>query len=265
MNVQQHNDEQELEPSATEQEQAQPEDPQSFFSHLEELRKRIMLALLGVLVGCLISGIFVTEIMDVALLRPATVAKLELQNLRPFGQAFLYFKVIFVTGIIIAMPYVLYQLWLFIAPGLYEHERSWARQITFFTTLCFAAGISFAYFIMIPTMLKFAAGFGSEQIKNIIDITEYFGFVSTTLLAAGVIFELPMISFVLARVGMLSAAFMRQYRRHAMVIILILAAVLTPTPDPVNQLIFAVPLWFLYEISIFIVKGVERRTAVSQS
>lgn len=230
-----------------------------FLGHLQELRKRVIWAIVGIIIGCIISGVFINQLMDWILLRPATSVHMNLQNLRPFGQAFLYFKIIFVVGIIIAIPFILYQLWKFIAPGLYLRERRWVSKITFFTSLCFFIGVAFAYFVMIPTMLNFAASFGSSDIKNIIDINEYFSFVSMMMLASGLIFEMPMISFVLSRVGILTPKFLRKYRRHSLVVILIIAAILTPTPDPINQLIFATPLFMLYEISIIISKLAEKR------
>lgn len=233
----------------------------SFFGHLEELRKRIVWALLGLIIASVAAGFFAQQIMDYILLRPAIIAKVELQNLRPFGQAFLFFKVILVSGVVISMPFTLYQIWKFVAPGLHEHERNWAGKITGFTTLCFLCGVAFAYWVMIPTMLEFSANFGTTSIKNIIDITEYFGFITTTVLGSGLIFELPMISYVLTRVGILTPQWMKQHRRHAIVVILVIAAVLTPSPDPVNQLIFAAPLWVLFEISIIISKFAVKKKA----
>lgn len=230
----------------------------SFFDHLGELRKRIILSLVFIGLGCVVTGIFAEEIMEEILLKPALIANLSLQNLKPFGQPFLFFKVILITGVILAFPFVLFQLWKFIAPGLYENEKKWARKITLFTSLCFFSGVFFAYFIMIPSMLKFAASFGTDYIKNQIDINEFFSFITMILLGAGLIFEMPMVTYILSRVGILTPVFMRKYRRHAIILILIIAAVITPTPDPVSQLIFAVPLYILYEISIWISKGVTK-------
>ncbi|GAB1430774.1 hypothetical protein MASR2M18_16080 [Ignavibacteria bacterium] len=234
----------------------------SFFGHLEELRKRIMFALLGLMAGCIISGIFADQIINYALMLPAQAAGLPLQNRLVFGQVFLYFKVILASGVVVAMPFILFQLWKFVAPGLYAHERNWAGKITAFTSICFLSGVAFAYWVMIPSMLKFTAHFNKfGGAENKFDITEYFGFITTTAISAGLIFELPMIAYVLTRVGMLTAEWMRNYRRYAIVLILIVAAVLTPSPDPVNQLIFAAPLWVLYEISIIISKfAVKKRT-----
>lgn len=225
---------------------------QTFFGHLKELRKRLVLIVIGVLAGAAIVGIFVEQIMDGVLLRPALEANLDLQNLRVFGKPILYFKVIVVGGIIVSFPYILYQIWKFIEPALYSVEKYWARNITFFTSFCFLLGISFAYFVMIPSMLEFSANFGTDVIRNLIDINEYWGFILMMLLASGIFFEMPMISFVLSRMGLLTPRFLRKYRRHSIVVILIIAAILTPSPDPVNQLIFALPIYVLYEISIII-------------
>ena len=224
----------------------------SFFDHLEELRLRIGLAVLGLVIGCIIAGAFVDQLMNWVLLKPAASVNMELQNLRPFGQAFLYFKVVIMAGLIISMPYTLYQLWKFIAPGLYEKERRWAGNITIYTSFCFLVGVAFAYWIMIPVMLSFTASFGSNLIKNSIDVTEYFSFITTTLLSAGLIFELPMIAYILSKIGIISPEMLRKYRRHSIVVILILAAALTPSTDPVSQLVFAAPLMVLYEISILV-------------
>ncbi|MBD1209888.1 MAG: twin-arginine translocase subunit TatC [Ignavibacteria bacterium] len=227
---------------------------QGFFQHLEELRGRLFKAVLAVLVGCVGAGYFVNDIMNLILLKPAVTSKLELQNLRPFGQQFLYVKVILVSGVVVAFPFVMYQLWKFIEPGLYAHERRWAGRITALTTICFMLGVSFAYFVMIPGMLQFTVSFGTANIKNIIDIGEYFSFMIMTILGAGLIFELPMITFVLSSIGLVTSAMMRKYRRHAIVVILFIAAIITPSPDPINQLIFACPLYILYEISIVIAR-----------
>jgi len=230
----------------------------SFFDHLEELRARIFKALAAVLVGCLACGFFVNDIMNLILLKPATDVGLKLQNLRPFGQPFLYFKVIFASGLVLAFPFILHQLWRFVAPGLYEHERRWAGRVTAFTTLCFMVGIAFAYFVMLPGMLKFSVDFGTSAIQNVIDVSEYFSFIVMTILSAGLIFELPMITFVLSSIGLVTPKLMRTYHRHAIIAILVLAAILTPSPDPVNQLIFAVPLYGLYLLSIG-VSGIAAR------
>ncbi len=226
----------------------------NFLDHLGELRKRIIVSLIAVILCSTIAGIFINFIMENILLKPAFNANLPLQNLVPFGQPFLYFKTILVCGIILAVPIILYQIWLFIAPGLYEKEKKWAGKITLYTSLCFFCGVAFSYFIMIPSMLSFANKFGTEIIKNSIDINAYFGFFVMILLASGVMFEMPMISYVLSKFGIINSSFLRKYRRHSIIVILIFAAVLTPTPDPITQAIFSAPLLILYEISILISK-----------
>lgn len=223
-----------------------------FLDHLEELRSRLFKSVVGIFVACLVVGYFGDEVMNLILLKPALTAKVKLQNIEPFGQAFLYFKVIFLCGIILAFPWVLFQVWSFVAPGLYMTERKWAARITIITSLCFVAGVSFGYFLLIPSMMAYVSEYANPNIENNIAVGNYFSFLVNMLLASGLIFELPMITFVLARIGMVSSKLMSTYRRHSIVVILILAAVITPSADPITQLMVAVPLWILYEISVVI-------------
>ena len=139
-------------------------------------------------------------------------------------------------------------------PALKKNEHKYILAIVIFSSICFLAGIAFAYFVMLPLALKFAAQFGTESIKNEFAIDEYMSMIISVMLAAGCVFELPMVSFFLSKLGILTPGFMKKYRRHAIVIILVLAAILTPGADPVSQVILAVPLVLLYELSIFISK-----------
>jgi sec-independent protein translocase protein TatC len=231
----------------------------NFLEHLGELRKRLIISVLILVVCSCVAAYFSYDLMKNIFLRPAIEANLNLQNLQPFGQPFLYFKVIAVSGLIVAMPFILYQFWLFISPALYENERKWVLKATFFTSFCFICGIIFSYIILIPSMLEFAANFGSELIENNIDVNQYFGFISTILLASGILFQLPIVSYILTKMEIITPKLLSKYRRHAIVGILILAAVLTPTPDPISQLIFATPIFALYEISILISWLVKRK------
>lgn len=226
----------------------------SFLDHIEELRWRIIYSLIGILIFTIIAWIFIDPLVEIVLLKPARDANASLQNLRPFGQLFLYVQVAIIVGIVASLPNIFYQLWKFIAPALRKRERKYIVWIVFFSTFCFLSGIAFAYFVMLPLAMKFAAQFGSEAIKNEFSIEEYMSIIISVMLAAGVVFELPMVSFFLSKLGILTPKFMRKYRRHAIVVILILAAILTPGADPVSQVILAVPLVLLYEISIFISK-----------
>jgi sec-independent protein translocase protein TatC len=228
----------------------------SFWEHLEELRWRLIKALIGVVAGGIVAAIFIDYIMNDFLLAPAThtTPPLELINLKPYGQLVLYFEVILTCGIIFSIPNIFYQIWKFIEPGLLPSERRYISAIVIFSSLCFLGGLTFAYFVMLPTALKFFAAFGTQAISNNIAVDEYFSFVISVMLAAGVVFELPMISFFLSKLGILTPGFMRKYRKHAIVIILLLAGILTPSPDVTSQLLLGIPLLILYEISIIISK-----------
>ena len=226
----------------------------SFLDHIEELRWRIIYSLIGIVIFTIVAWVFINPLVEIVLLKPARDAHASLQNLRPFGQLFLYFQVAIIIGIVASIPNIFYQLWKFIAPALKKSERKYILRIVFFSTFCFLAGIAFAYFVMLPMAMKFAAQFGTEEIKNEFAIDEYMSIIISIMLSAGVVFELPMVSFFLSKLGILTPKFMRKYRKHAIVIIMVLAAILTPGTDPVSQVILAVPLVLLYEISIFISK-----------
>ena len=233
----------------------------SFLDHIEELRWRIIYALIGVVVFTIIAWIFVDPLVETILLKPARDAHAQLQNLRPFGQLFLYIQVAIIVGVVASLPNIFYQLWKFISPALRKREQKYIIWIVVFSTICFLTGITFAYFVMLPLTMKFAAQFGTSEIANEFAIDEYMSIIISVMLAAGLVFELPMISFFLSKLGILTPKFMRKYRRHAIVIILILAAFLTPGADPVSQVILAVPLVLLYEISIFISKISSKKSA----
>lgn len=233
----------------------------SFLEHLEELRMRIIKSVLGLLVATIICGIFSDWIINEVILKlsKSTNPPLTLINTIPYGQITFYMVVILVAGLILSSPWILYQIWKFIEPGLLPKERKYISSIVFFTTFCFLLGVSFAYFIMLPYMLQFFASFGTEGITNMISITEYMSFVLQLILISGLIFELPMASYFLARLGILTPRFMKKYRRHSIVIILILAALITPTTDPFTMGIFAIPMMLLYELSIIIATVAKRK------
>lgn len=231
----------------------------TFLDHLEELRWRIIYAFIGLIIGTIAAWIFIDFLIENILLKPAVDNNIDLQNPRPFGQLFLYVQVAIISGIILSIPNIFYQLWKFISPALRKSERKYIVRIVIFSSFCFIAGILFAYFVMLPVTFGFAAQFGTEAIKNEFAIDEYMSIILSIMLAAGLIFELPMLSFFLSKLGILTPAFMRKYRKHSIVIILILAAFLTPGGDPVSQLLLGVPLVLLYEVSIFISKISQRK------
>lgn len=234
----------------------------TFLEHLEEFRWRLIKAAIGVLIGAVVAGIFVSWIMDNILLLPATktTPPLTLQNIKPFGQFTLYMEVIIIGGIVLSIPNIFYQFWKFIEPALKPGESKYIRSIVIFSSLCFISGITFAYFVILPSALEFFANFGSSIINNNIAVDEYFSFIISTMLAAGVVFELPMVSFFLSKIGILKPQFMRKYRKHALILILVLAGILTPSPDITSQLLLGIPLFILYEISIIICKLSQKKT-----
>lgn len=243
-------------------EETRPTDEMSFLEHLEEFRWRIIKSAIGVIIGAIIAGIFINWIMDNLLLLPATktTPPLKLQNIKPFGQFTLYMEVIIIGGAILSVPNIIYQFWKFIEPALKAGERKYIKSIVVFSSICFLSGIVFAYYVLLPTALEFFANFGSSVISNIIAIDEYFSFIISTMLAAGIVFELPMVSFFLSKIGILKPQFMRKYRKHALILILLIAGILTPSPDITSQLLLAVPLFILYEVSIIICKFSQKKT-----
>lgn len=239
----------------------QNEGEMGFLEHLEELRWRIIKSIIGVVIGSIICGIFIDWLMNALLLAPAkhTNPPLVLINLRPYGQLVLYMEVIIVGGIIISIPNIFYQFWRFIEPGLLPSESRYISWVVFFSSVCFLGGTVFAYYVILPTALRFFASFGTTEISNNIAINEYFSFIISVIITSGIVFELPMISYFLSKLGILTPRFMKKYRRHAIVVILIIAGMITPGPDVTSQILLAIPLFLLYEISIIISKYSQKK------
>ncbi|MDH4206743.1 MAG: twin-arginine translocase subunit TatC, partial [Desulfobacteraceae bacterium] len=162
---------------------------------------------------------------------------------------FTYLKVAFLSGIILAVPVIFYQFWMFVAPGLYDKEKRLMVPIVFLSTVFFVGGAFFGYFIVFPYGFKFFLGFASEIIRPLPSMREYLSFASKLLLAFGLVFELPLIITFLAKLGMVSVSFLKKNRKYALLLFFIGAAILTP-PDVVTQIMMALPLMVLYEISI---------------
>ena len=181
--------------------------------------------------------------------RTASVNPIRLQVLSVQGMFLIKWTIAIIGGIIIAIPVITYQCWKFIAPGLYADERRFALPFTLFSFISFIMGILFGYFVLIPYSLNFFSGLTSGGIENNFSINYYFSFIVWILLGTGLIFQLPVISLLLSIIGLLTPSFMRYYRRHSIITILILASLITP-PDPVSMFVMALPLIVLYEISI---------------
>jgi sec-independent protein translocase protein TatC len=233
-----------------------------FLDHLEELRWRIIKALIGVVVACIGVGIFINFIIKDILFLPArsTVPPMNIINLKPYGQFTIYMEVIIIGGIVFSIPNIIYQFWKFIEPALKKGERKYIVWIVVFSTICFLSGIVFAYYIMLPQALGFFATFGTDSVMtDNISADEYLQFVISVMLLAGIVFELPMVSFFLSKIGILKPKFMKKYRKHAIVIILLVAGILTPGPDITSQVLLAAPLFILYEVSIIICKISQKK------
>lgn len=247
---------------------AQDEKEMPFLDHLEELRKRIFKALLAIIFGAVISLIYIDEIFEITVApynEAVAVALAEnpqidaqapprLVFMSPTGGFMINLKLAATVGLLFSLPFIFYQIWKFISPGLLEGERRVAPLIVFFTTLCFVAGGSFCYFVVLKYGLGFLLSFQTPTLVPMISIDEYFGFVTTLIFVFGLVFEMPVIAYFLTRLGILTPEFLLQKRRYGIVAIFVIAAVVTPSVDAFTQILLAVPLLFLYEISIWVSK-----------
>lgn len=231
----------------------------SFLDHLEELRWHVIKALVGLALAMILCGVFVEFIVQKVLLSPLLAVGLRAQVLAPYGIVMLYIQAVLVSGLILSMPNTLYWLWKFVAPGLMPEERRYVSGIVGSTSFLFFAGCAFGYFVLIPAALTFFAGFGTQNISLNIAIDRYITFLLALVLGTGLVFELPMVTYFLAKLGIMSPEFMRKYRKHSYVVILLIAGIVTPTPDMVTQLLMASPMFVLYELSIFIAKFVYKK------
>ncbi|HXN72959.1 MAG TPA: twin-arginine translocase subunit TatC [Candidatus Acidoferrales bacterium] len=237
----------------------------SFFDHLIELRRRLIHAAVAIVlctgVGLLLSKhfiAFVVQPMHMAL-RSAGLED-NLYYTSPAGYVSLVINLGLYLGIAIAMPYVLYQVWLFVAPGLFKHERNAVAGFIVSSMFLFLCGLAFGYFIMLPTTLKFLIGFANEgPIKPLISINEYFDLTLMILLGLGIVFELPVLIFILSLFGIVTPKFLLKNFRYAMVIITVVAAIVTPTPDATTMLVFMAPMILLYFIGVLVSYVVLKR------
>ena len=226
----------------------------SFLEHLDELRKRIVNACIAIGVGILISFAFIDRIFNFLLaptrkVLPPGVKMIYTQPGEAFG---MYITISLIAGAVIASPYVMYQVWQFIAPGLYAKEKRMAIPFVLFTTIGFLAGAAFNHFIAFPFMMAFFASFNGVDLAFYPRLEDTFGLYSKMLVGMGVIFQMPAIVYFLAKMRLVTARFLWQHGKYAILIAYIIAAVVTPTGDPMNQTIFAAPMIALYFFSIAI-------------
>ncbi len=229
-----------------------------FLEHLEEFRNRIIKALIAVILGAILCLIFSKQLLNL-LLWPTTQVDvpINIQVLKVQGMFIVTLEIAFFGGIVVSLPYILLQLWMFIAPGLYGHERKHVPRIITAATILFLLGVAFAYFVIFPFALTFFLGLSPAGIENNIAIDFYISFIIRLLAVFGIVFQLPIMSYFLGKMGILKSHLMRKYRRHSIVVIFVLAAIFTP-PDPFTQTLLAIPLIVLYEFSIYLVKWVEK-------
>ncbi len=236
--------------------EVEKDDTLTFVGHLGELRKRLLRAIIALLITTAISFPFAEYIFSF-LTAPAQDASLIFIEMTEMIGT--YMKVSLASGIVLAMPYLVYQLLMFVSPALTRREKKYIYIILPWITLMFAGGVAFGYFILIPPAVHFLMTFGSEIATPTIKIGNYVSIIARLLVSVGAVFETPVIILFLARLGIVTPKTLASKRRHAVVIAFILAAIITPTFDPVNQSLVAFPLIALYEMSIWLAKLVQRR------
>lgn len=256
----------------------------SFLDHLEELRWMLIRSTVVILVLACLSYFFIDFIFDVVIFGPTdpnfvtyrwfcevatyfgegenactTTFNFSIQNTDVGGQFSLFMWTCFTAGFILGVPYILYEVWRFISPALYAKERRMAGTFVLISSLLFFLGVLFGYFLIIPLSVNFFGTFtASHLIKNDFNVESYTAMIKTSAIASGLVFEIPIIIYFLTRLGLIGPALLRKYRRIAIVLILIAAAIVTP-PEISSQIMVSLPIWALYEVSIFISAAVERK------
>lgn len=255
----------------------------SFIGHLEELRWHVIRAAGSILVFAILAFIYIKEIYHYVIIAPAKpdfwtyrmLCKLadkvgydelcikalnfKLQAIGVGDQFTMSMTSSVIAGLVFAFPYAFWEVWRFIKPGLKPAERRSASGAVFYVTFLFFSGVFFGYFVVTPLAINFLANYTlDESIINEFSLASYISLVATLTLACGIAFQLPVVVFVLSKVGVLTPAFMREYRKHSMIVILIVAAVITPSPDIYSQILVAIPLFLLFEVSILVSAKVER-------
>jgi sec-independent protein translocase protein TatC len=226
--------------------------------HLAELRKRLFLILITMVVSFFICFTVYEPILNWMMLPVQTVLPKgsEMVAIEVQETFFTALKVSFFSGFLLSLPYTFYQLWMFLSPALYEHEKKWLVPFVFFATFLFFLGTMFAYYVVVPYGFEFLVNFGSTVVTVLPSIGKYVSFFTKLLIGFGIAFELPVITFFLAKIGLVTDQSLKDFFRYAIVVIFILSAILTP-PDVITQFLMAIPLIFLYGVSIMIAKAIN--------
>ena len=255
----------------------------SFLEHLEVLRWHIIKAMLSILVVAIVAFVFKDILFNKILLAPkfpefityrlfckiADMVKMprlciqtvpmELISIKMSGQFSMHVMVALVTGFIVSFPYVFFQFWRFIVPALYPKEKNVARGAVLVSSLLFMVGVLFGYFIIMPLTIQFFSSYSvSDEVTNQINLISFVSTFASVMLSCGIVFELPILVYFLSKIGLITPKFMKKYRKHALVLILLLAAIITP-PDIFSQLVVSLPLIILYEVGIIISRRIEKR------
>jgi len=260
----------------------------TFLQHLEELRWHIIRSVLAIVVFGILAFIFKTFLFDKVLLAPAepefwtnrllcelsqrahtsslciNQTPLVLQNTQVSGMFMAHIKISIIAGLVLAFPYVFFEFWRFIRPALYQNERSHSTGAIFYISFLFLLGVVFGYYLITPLSINFLYNYQlSAVVKNIPTLSSYVSLITSITLASGIMFELPVLVFFLAKVGLVTADFLRKYRKHAVIVILLVAGIITP-PDVFSQIMVSVPLLILYEISIMLARREEKKREAKQ-
>jgi sec-independent protein translocase protein TatC len=255
----------------------------TFLEHLEELRWHLIRSVLAITVFGIVAFLYKRIVFDVILMGPSTqefwtnrmlcelgqlvniqnlcinAEALRLQNVVVTGQFLAHVKISIISGLVLAFPYITWEFWRFLRPALYEKEVTSAKGSVFYITVLFILGVLFGYYLISPLSINFLYNYQvSDIVENIPTLNSYVGLVAAIVLASGVLFELPMLVYFLSKIGLITPDFLKSYRRHALVVILLLSGIITP-PDIFSQIMVCLPLLVLYEISISISKRVNKK------
>lgn len=224
----------------------------SFIGHLEELRKRIIVCLIAVCITFGLSYAFKEKLFYFLMLPLADAMGPDQKMIfTSLTEAFFcYLKTAFIAGMLFAVPVIMYEMWLFVAPGLYDKEKRLLLPFVFLSSFFFLGGALFGYFVVFPYAFQYLMGFGTVDIKAMPSMREYLSLASLLLFAFGCTFELPLVLTLLAKAHIVTASFLNKYRKYAILLIFIASAIITPTTDPFNLFLMAVPLMVLYEVGI---------------
>lgn len=229
------------------------EEKQTFISHLEELRTAILISVVAIVIGASVAFYYNERILAV-IVSPLSSLQQTLIVTGVTEAFFVKIKLALYAGFVMAFPIVVWALWRFIKPGLYPHERKYVYVILPVTVLLFCGGVLFSYFGILPLVLNFFIYIAGENLETLFKVDQYVSFVTAFTIPFGLVFELPVVVFLLTKVGVIKPDWMAQNRKYALLAIVVVAAALTPGPDPISQLMMAVPVYFLYEVSIWVSK-----------